>query len=226
MRLGYWLVKTLALVTFRLLYGLEVTGRENIPRSGKVVFASNHRSNFDPPILGAVIPREVHFFAKEELFRKRWLGGFIRYLNAFPVRRGQMDREALSGCLDVLKGDGALIFFPEGTRAPADGFLKAKLGVGWIIALSDAPVVPVYLHGTHRLRPSLSGRPRYSVVFGECVAADPLKSGAGRGRDLYQGISDRTLERIRETSLQTPRKRVSEKGPVYERDVIEEPRLR
>jgi 1-acyl-sn-glycerol-3-phosphate acyltransferase len=226
MRLGYWLVKTFALVVFRLLYGVDVRGRENIPRSGKVVFASNHRSNFDPPLLGAVIPREVHFFAKEELFRSRWLGGFIRYLNAFPVRRGQLDREALSRCLNILKNDGGLIFFPEGTRAPADGFLKAKLGVGWLISLSDAPVVPVYIHGTHRLRPSLVGRPRFSVVFGDCVATEQLKSDAARGRDLYQAISDRILEQIRETSLRTPRERVSAKGPVYERDVIEEERLR
>jgi 1-acyl-sn-glycerol-3-phosphate acyltransferase len=226
MRLGYWLVKTSALVLFRLLYGVEVTGRENVPRTGKVIFASNHRSNFDPPILGAVIPREVHFFAKEELFRKRWLGGFIRYLNAFPVRRGQMDREALSRCLNVLKNEGALLFFPEGTRAPADGFLHAKLGIGWLISLSDAPVVPVYLHGTQRLRPGLARRPRYSVVFGKPVAAAELMPESGRGRDLYQTVSDRILERIRETSLRTPRGRVSAKGPVYERDVIEDARLR
>jgi 1-acyl-sn-glycerol-3-phosphate acyltransferase len=226
MRLGYRLVKTSALVLFRLLHGVEVTGRENIPRSGKVVFASNHRSNFDPPLLGAVIPREVHFFAKEELFRRRRFGNFLRYLNAFPVRRGQMDREALSRCLNVLKSDGALIFFPEGTRAPADGFLQAKLGIGWLISLSGAPVVPVYVHGTHRLRPSLTGRPHYSVVFGKPVAANELKPGSERGRDLYQSVSDRILERIRETSLHTSRGRVSEKGPIYERDVIEEARLR
>jgi 1-acyl-sn-glycerol-3-phosphate acyltransferase len=226
MRLGYWLVKTLALVFFRLLYGVKVAGRENIPRSGKVIFASNHRSNFDPPLLGGFIPREVHFFAKEELFRKRWSGGFLRYLNAFPVRRGQLDRQAMSQCLKVLGSDGALVFFPEGTRAPADGFLKAKMGIGWVVALSDAPVVPVYIHGSHRLNPSLAERPRFTIVFGQRVPAGELEAGTERGRDLYQAISDRILERIRETSLQTPYHRVSEIGAVYERDVIEEERLR
>jgi 1-acyl-sn-glycerol-3-phosphate acyltransferase len=226
MRLGYWLVKTLAFGLFRLFYGVNVSGRENIPHTGQVIFASNHRSNLDPPLLGAVIPREVHFFAKEELFRGRVSSRFLLYLNAFPVRRGQLDREALTRCLNILRNDDALIFFPEGTRAPADGFLRAKLGVGWLIALSNAPVVPVYIHGTHRLFPAFFGRPRFSVVFGDCLSADDLKTAGARGRELYQAVSDDILERIRATSLRTPRQRVSVKGPLYGRDVIEEERLR
>lgn len=226
MRFGYWLVKTASLTFFRLFYGLKVVGLANIPRSGKVILASNHRSDFDPPLLGGVVPREVHFFAKEELFRSGWLGPFIRYLNAFPVRRGQLDREALTACLSILRENGALIFFPEGTRAPADGFLKAKLGIGWIIALSGAPVVPVYIHGSHVKTLSFFGRPKIIMIFGEPVPADELKSNDIRGKELYQTIADRVLERIRGLSLRTPGGRVHEKGPVYERDVIEEERLR
>lgn len=201
-------------------------GLENVPRTGKVIFASNHRSDFDPPILGGFIPREVHFFAKEELFRNPLLGRFIRYLNAFPVRRGQFDRESLSKCLDVLKADGGLIFFPEGTRAPADGFLKAKLGLGWVVCLSDAPVVPVYIHGSTEMKPRFTRRPVMSLVFGTPVSPSELKSGELRGKDLYQQVSDRVLEILRDLSLATPGGKVTAKGPVYERTILKNERLR
>jgi 1-acyl-sn-glycerol-3-phosphate acyltransferase len=226
MRAGYALVSWISRTCFRLLYGVALEGIENIPRTGKVVLASNHRSDYDPPILGGFVPREVHFFAKEELFRNQIFGRFIAYLNAFPVRRGQFDREALSNCLDILKNDGALIFFPEGTRAPADGFLKAKLGLGWVVCLSDAPVVPIYIHGSTETQPRLTRRPAMSVVFGKPVSAADLKDETLRGKDLYQHVSDKTLELIRELSLRTPGGKITAKGPIYERNVIKDERLR
>jgi len=226
MRAGYAFVSWLSRTYFRLTYGVALNGLENVPRTGKVILASNHRSDYDPPILGGIVRREVHFFAKEELFRHPVFGRFISYLNAFPVRRGQFDREALSKCLDVLKNEGALIFFPEGTRAPVDGFLKAKLGLGWVVCLSDAPVVPIYIHGSTVRGLRLRRRPTMSAVFGEAVPAADLKDESLRGKDLYQHVSDRVLELIRELSLATPGGKVTARGPVYDRDVIQDQRLR
>jgi 1-acyl-sn-glycerol-3-phosphate acyltransferase len=227
MRGGYGFVSWLSRTYFRLMYGLVVHGRENLPLTGRVVLASNHRANFDPPILGGVVPREVHFFAKEELFRKPLLARLIRYLNAFPVRRGQFDRESLAACLNILKNDGALIFFPEGTRAPADGFLKAKLGLGWVVCLSDAPVVPVYIHGSATAhKPRLWGRPGIHVVFGQPIPARALQAAELRGKDQYQHVSDEVLERIREWSVTIPGGLVPVKGSVYDRTIIDNERLR
>lgn len=80
MRLGYALVSWLSRTAFKLRYGMKITGLENIPQNGKLIIASNHRSNFDPPIIGGVVPkiREIHFFAKEELLRI----GFLEHLSA------------------------------------------------------------------------------------------------------------------------------------------------
>jgi 1-acyl-sn-glycerol-3-phosphate acyltransferase len=226
MRAGYGFVSWISRTAFRLFYGVAVRGMENVPRTGKVIFASNHRSDFDPPILGGFLPREVHFFAKEELFRNPLLGRFISYLNAFPVRRGQFDREALSKCLNVLKDDGALIFFPEGTRAPADGFLSAKLGLGWVVCLSDSPVVPVYIHGSTEMHARWTRRPVMSMVIGRPEQPAALKDDHLRGKELYQHVSDTVLEMIRKLSLETPGGKVSSMGPVYERDIIKNERLR
>ena len=222
MRFGYALVSALARSFFRLRCGVAVRGVENIPRTGSIIIASNHRSNFDPPLIGGTVPREVHFFAKEELFRIPLLGRLIAYLNAFPVRRGVMDRNALDRCLDILRAGGALVFFPEGTRAPADGFLRPKVGLGWLIELSRVPVLPVYLHGTVRASFRFRGRPALTVVFGEPIPAADLIRTDLHGRELYQSISDAVVEHIRALSVPLS----GEAGVVYDRGVIEEKRLR
>jgi 1-acyl-sn-glycerol-3-phosphate acyltransferase len=168
----------------------------------------------------------LHYFAKEELFRSRWLGGFIRYLNAFPVRRGQFDRTSLAACLRVLKNEGCLLFFPEGTRAPADGFLKAKMGVGWVASLSGAQIIPAYVHGSTISRVAWRGRPRIRIIYGAAVPLADLRVEGLAGKELYESVSDQILERIRELSLRLPGAIVETKGPVYERTIIDEERLR
>ncbi|MBU0508875.1 1-acyl-sn-glycerol-3-phosphate acyltransferase [bacterium] len=226
MRQGYALVRGLAQGLFRLGCGISIHGVENIPESGPIIVASNHRSNYDPPLLGAVVRRELHYFAKEELFRNALLGRFLRYLNAFPVRRGEFDRTALAKCLDVLRQNGALAFFPEGTRAPEDGFLKPKLGLGWVVCLSGAPVIPAYLHGTAQASPRLRGRPGVAVTFGHSIPASELMPEGLRGRELYQAVSDAVVERIRDLSLVFAQDPSPSRGPVYERSVIDDERLR
>jgi 1-acyl-sn-glycerol-3-phosphate acyltransferase len=226
MRLHYAVISWMSRSAFRLFTGLRLTGIENIPRRGKIILVSNHRSNFDPPLLGGTIPREIHFFAKEELFKKTGIAQLLKSLNAFPVRRGQLDRKALSACLKILADDGALLFFPEGTRAPADGFLKAKLGVGWLISKSQAPVLPIYIHGSTVDAVQFKDRPAIDIVFGKPISAADLMKDLADDRDAYQAISDRVLESIRMLSLSTPGHRVAQMGTIHQRNTIENEKLR
>jgi len=226
MRIGYALVSALARNFFRLKCGLNILGRENVPATGAVIIASNHRSNFDPPLLGGVIGREVFFFAKEELFQTPFFGRFISYLNAFPVRRRGFDRAALKRSLEILRAGGALVFFPEGTRAPADGFLRPKIGLGWLVELSRVPVLPVYLHGTQQASFRIRGRPAITAVFGEPIPASELIRADLRSHELYQSISDTVLDHIRTLSLTVIGAATEDIGNVYDRSIIEEERLR
>jgi len=226
MRAGYRLTQFAARTLFRVLSGVAVKGLENIPSNGPVILAANHRSNFDPPLVGCFVRRETHFFAKVELFRNPLFAWLIRYLNAFPVRRGVFDKDSLTTCLRILKRGEALVFFPEGTRAPRDGFLEAKLGVGWVACLSGAPIIPIYLHGTSDRWLYVRNRPGMAVVVGKPIRVEELCSGAARGKTAYQEVADRLLERIRDLSLETPNGRVTPKGPIYSRDIIEEEHLR
>lgn len=226
MRIGYALVSALARNAFRLTCGLNIVGCENVPATGAVIIASNHRSNFDPPLLGGVVRREVFFFAKAELFRAPVFGRFISYLNAFPVHRGGFDRAALKQSLEILRRGGALVYFPEGTRAPADGFLRPKIGMGWLVDLSRVPVLPVYLHGTQQASFRVRGRPAITAVFGKPIPPGELIHSDLRGHELYQSISDAVLERIRALSLTVNGTAPEEAGRIYDRTTIEEERLR
>ena len=226
MRFGYAVVRGLALWTIVLLFGLKVRGRKNVPMHGKLIVASNHRSNLDPMILAAAMPREIHFFAKKELFKNRLFAALIRYLNAFPVTRSGFDRTALEHSVSTLKNGEALLVFPEGTRAPAGGFLKVKMGIGWLAHLSEALIVPVYVNGSDRALRAIFRRPRIAAVIGKPISLTEFLPSDIRGKEIYRKISEEILERIRTLSLETPGRWVKQKGPVYERDVIPYPELR
>jgi len=215
-----------ARLLFRVLYGVRVTGADRIPDTGAYLICSNHRSNLDPPLVGGFLKRQISYFAKAELFDSKLGGAFLRRLNAFPVKRGQMDKAAMSTCLKVLSNGGALLFFPEGTRASSTGFLYPKFGVGWVLRKTNVPVIPVYLHGTGTAAAFKGKRPQLEIVIGEPIPPDEIIGDAGENRDGYQLIADRILDRIRQLSLETTVAKVSQLAPIEGRDSIEDERLR
>ncbi|MCL4304570.1 1-acyl-sn-glycerol-3-phosphate acyltransferase [bacterium] len=226
MRLFYATVSLFSRCMFKALFGVRVTGMDRLPKTGPLLICSNHRSNLDPPLLGGFLKREVHFFAKAELFRNRLAGRLLRKLNAFPVRRGQLDKSAMSACMKILGRSNALVFFPEGTRAPADGFLVPKFGVGWILRKTRADVLPIYLHGTANAKLFRFPRPQLEIVIGETIPAEVLISDSPDDKSGYQTIANRILEAIRSTSRFATLSRIDYHGNIFDRDVIDDERLR
>ena len=91
-RIFYSVVRVLFNGLFFGIYGLHVEGRENIPRKGAIIVAPNHKSNFDPPIVGVAFKdRIIHYMAKEELFKNPIFGYILRQFGTFPVKRGSID---------------------------------------------------------------------------------------------------------------------------------------
>lgn len=194
------LLQQLLLRLLQAVFGMTVSGRRNVPRSGGVIIACNHISNLDPPVLGSAVPRRASFMAKAELFTSRAGEFFLPRLGAFPVNRDSVDTAALRTALAELERGRALIVFPEGTRSHDGRMLPLKAGVGLIAARSGAPVLPAFMWGTSRPRRAILRRPGFSVRFGRVIAPERLRSAgarktvemiregiAGVGRDLLPG---------------------------------------
>lgn len=191
MRLHYRLGWLCALTVARLLWGFRRRGTERIPGNGPAVLASNHVSNWDPILVGLGCRREVHFWAKEELFRNPLLGRLIRAYNAIPVRRGAADRKALRDAADVLARGGVLLMFPGGTRDESGEVRNPRPGVGFLACANGVPVVPAYITGSNRLMQALRRTTRLEVAFGEPIP--PCEASTG---DEYRAFADRVAAEI------------------------------
>src|SRR5437763_7809106 len=155
----FWAARAIFGVALQFYFSLERTGRKNIPRTGPVILAANHRSFLDPFIVGICIRRPVYFVAKRELFKRRWQGWLLNRLGAFPIRRGEADEESMATARAVLERGGALVIFPEGTRIRKGGLGRPKRGVGRLALETGAPVVPIAIMGTENARRGWKIRP-------------------------------------------------------------------
>lgn len=186
---------------FRVVFkrmGLEIEGLQNVPRTGPLIVASNHRSHADPPVVGVSLPRPVHYMAKRELFEVPLFGPIIRRTGAFPVTRGRPDRRALRWALQLLADGKGVVMFPEGTRS-LDGRLKApELGVALIALKSRAPVLPMALQGTEHILPRGATMPQshpLKVRYGKPLTFDDLY-GRRTGREETAEVGARIMSAI------------------------------
>jgi 1-acyl-sn-glycerol-3-phosphate acyltransferase len=191
----YRILKPPAVALMRLVFRLEVHGREHVPESGPVVLVCNHVSVLDPPLVGGASPRELYFMAKEELFRVPLFGRLISALNARPVRRDGSDGRALKTALRLLGEGRALLLFPEGTRGVEGRLGEGKPGAGMLAVMSGAAVVPVHISGSGRALPPGRAVPRPAKVrvrFGP-----PLHFKRGRGEERKEGYREAAREIMR-----------------------------
>jgi 1-acyl-sn-glycerol-3-phosphate acyltransferase len=171
-----------------LLLRPRVVGRRNVPVDGPVLIVSNHESWWDIPALGWAQPRSIRYMAKRELYGYGMLAWLMRRGGAFPVRRGEPDREALRTVHETVEGGGVVGIFIQGHRqAELEG---AKAGAGRCAVVEDVPVVPAAIRGTRQWRP---GR-RISIVFGEPRS---YERGDRRPGEAYRATADELMAEIR-----------------------------
>ncbi len=198
MKVDYWFASLLVRSIARLLFGLKVVGKENIPKQGKLIIAANHQSYLDPPIIGSCIPREIFYMAKAELFNKPVLGKLIRRWNSIPVKRSGKDFGSLKAATGVLDHEGALLVFPEGTRSRTGEFLQPTGGVGFLAAISGADVLPIFVSGTRGAWKRVSRRPGIKVIIGKPIRLDPKDVIHSAAKQKYQAMSNRIMQAIAE----------------------------
>jgi 1-acyl-sn-glycerol-3-phosphate acyltransferase len=199
----YWFCYNLIRLVGRVFFRLHVVHRERMINRGPVILASNHESYLDPPLVGSVSDRAIFFLARKTLLESPFFGWLLPKLNVIPVDQEGGDRSALKALIRILRaGDGTLVF-PEGERT-LDGQLGAVLpGLGFVIAKTLAPVVPMRIFGARQAWPRGSNRVRFcriTIVVGEPIyftAADLQPPG----KDVYLRLSQRVMDAIAALSL-------------------------
>lgn len=143
-KLLYKSVAYLFKLYFKFYYRYEVIGKSNIPEKGRLVIMANHITYLDPPILGSILQRQIHFMAKEELFKNPIMGYLLKKVGQFPVKRGRPDRNALKKSFEILRNEQVLGIFPEGSTQGKDkGLKKAKSGAVLIPIKEKSPIIPI-----------------------------------------------------------------------------------
>ncbi len=191
----YWVTRWGLELLGRALFGLHADGRNHIPKRGAVLIASNHRSALDPVVVGTAARREIHYVAKEELFRSRASSWLLRAYNAFPVRRGTADRQAMAWVLRLLRSGEAVLLFPEGTRNRGPGFLPARAGAGMLAGRAGVPVVPAFVDGTEALLSQVCRR-RLRVRFGAPIPAPQSQEKAENRKREYRAVATTIMKHI------------------------------
>ena len=202
-RFFYLLTQRCVHLLFRVLFGLKIVGKENVPRSGAFILASNHQSWFDPPIIGSTCPREIFFAAKKDLFSIPVLGFLVKYFNSIPVRRSGSDKEALFKLIKTLKTGYGVIIFPEGTRFADNKLHSPKPGVGLIAVRSDAEIVPTYVTGSSTLTKQIWQR-KLRLNFGKPFTPTDIGLEPDCGKDGYRKMAAAIINRIAEVGNVSP----------------------
>jgi long-chain acyl-CoA synthetase len=190
-------VRRLSLATWilplaRVFASIRVSGLEHLAEiDGPVIFASNHQSHFDVPVILAALPGRwrahvapamlkeffrAHFYPADHTWRQWFTNSLNYYLasfyfNAFPIpQREAGARHTLKYIGELAGGGWSILIFPEGVRAESGDIKPFRGGIGMIASRLDIPVVPVRLDGVDRvLHPSWKF-PRHGgvhVAFGE-----------------------------------------------------------
>lgn len=194
----YYVSKFLVRMLFSLLTRREVKGRENMPGEGPALIVANHMNLTDVPLLVISSRRTVIFMAKKELFYFKPVGYFVGRLGSFPIHRGKLDRKALRQALQLLADGSALVMFPEGRRSKNAKLQPGFPGAALIALRSGAPIVPIGITGTEKIKGItwLLRRPRVTVNIGRPFKPPPVDSKLTKA-ELVQ-LTDTIMQRIAE----------------------------
>ncbi|MHA1370121.1 MAG: lysophospholipid acyltransferase family protein [Promethearchaeota archaeon] len=192
----------------RILYDFEINGIENIPPEGQgAVVCVNHESLLDPLFFGVSVThyskRIIHIMAKIELFKMPLINAYIRWIYAFPVRRGEHDTKAYETAVDLLKKGELVGIYPEGTTNGGEyNLLKPKLGAARMAIDAEVPIIPMGLSGVGRILPRgskfINMNQKMFANIGEPITMHEKYFGKQPTREDLEEIMAHVMERIKE----------------------------
>lgn len=145
-----WFLYCVVLPVGYICYKVKIKGRENIDSKKRYIFAGNHKSYIDPPMVSLAVNRKVAYMAKEELFTdKKWLlRNLVIWLRAFAVNRSKPELATFKTLKDIAeKTDWSIGIFPQGTTTMGDDLTHVQKGFVLIAKKAKMDIVPVAIVG-------------------------------------------------------------------------------
>ena len=137
---------------FKIVYKMEVRGKENIPKTNDYIVCPNHLSTLDPPLIVSIFPRGVAFMAKKELFDIKFLRWWIDWLGAFSVNRESLEPSTVKTIIGIKKSNWVLGMFPQGTRQKPGTIEEVSKGFAGLAKITKCAILPVGIIGTEKSR--------------------------------------------------------------------------
>lgn len=163
----YKILKIIAFIIYKIVFNIEIVGSEKIPSDGPVIIIGNHKSAQDPLLISSLVKRQIHWMAKIELFKNKFLEKVLTSLGAFPVDRDIADIAAVKKSMIILRNNSVLGIFPEGTRVGKFDKSKVKPGIAMIAQRTKSKVVPIYIEGEYKIFRKMRLLVRDSIDFAE-----------------------------------------------------------
>ena len=187
--------KILDVILVKMAKSLYVIGKENIPKDSKYVVTCTHESYNEVIMLGmALLPNQIHYMAKKELFSNKWGGKFLSSLNAFPVDRENPGPSTLKRPINLLKEHKTVGIFPTGHRTAMEG-APLKRGAATIAMLGKAPILPAAYVGPKKIHGLITGQAM--IKIGEPIDTSDIPKDLKRNEKveyLTKEIEKRTNE--------------------------------
>lgn len=140
------------MIRFKLVYRLEVQGKENIPKTNDYIVAANHLSTLDPPLICGIIPHPVGYMAKQELFEIKFLRWWLDWLGAFAVNRERLGASTIKTVKALKETGWVLGLFPQGTRCEPGEIHDVTKGFVNLAKLTKCNILPVGITGTNEVK--------------------------------------------------------------------------
>src|ERR1700730_17726243 len=191
----YELVRVItSLYSYSFLRARSISS-EKVPGRGAVILAPNHFSFMDHFPMAAYIRRKVRLMAKSQLF-KRPMQFIYTHGGVFPVRRGARDAETFITAEAILERGAAITMYCEGGRSRTGKVAEqAKRGIGRLALRTGAPVLPIAIHGSSRVRNWRRLQfPKVTVQYGDALRWERVENPT---REQEQAVADRVLVEIR-----------------------------
>ena len=191
----YGVVRMLLTPYLLILHRARCIGSDQVPATGPVIVAPNHFSFLDHFFLGAALRRKVRFMAKSQLFTPP-LQTVFTHGGVFPVRRGHRDEETFITALSILQREGCVAMYPEAGRSRTGTLSDSvKPGIGRLALQSGAPVVPVAIHGSSRVRNWRRGQfPMVTVQYGDPIRYAIVEEPT---REQQQSVAEEIFAEVR-----------------------------